>query len=67
MRVSRLQNALTRLGDAMREVNAAIEQMRKEHDPLASHISFHVALPEHVRHEEPQTAHLQISCEHLCR
>jgi hypothetical protein len=26
------------LGDAMREVNAAIEEMRREHDPLASHI-----------------------------
>ena len=25
-------------GDAMREVNTAIEEMRREHDPLASHI-----------------------------
>ena len=38
MRPSRLQNALTALGDAMREVNAAIEEMRREHDPLASQI-----------------------------
>jgi hypothetical protein len=38
MRPSRLQNALAALGDAMREVNAAIEEMRGEHDPLASHI-----------------------------
>ena len=38
MRPNRLQNALTALGDAMREVNAAIEEMRREHDPLASHI-----------------------------
>ena len=38
MRPNRLQNALTALGDAMREVNAAIEEMRSEHDPLASHI-----------------------------
>jgi len=38
MRVNRLQNALAALGDAMREVNAAIEEMRSEHDPLASHI-----------------------------
>jgi len=38
MRPSRLQNALTALGDAMREVNATIEEMRAEHDPLASHI-----------------------------
>ena len=38
MRPNRLQNALTALGDAMREVNAAIEEMREEHDPLASHI-----------------------------
>ena len=26
------------LGNAMREVNAAIEEMRREHDPLAVHI-----------------------------
>ena len=38
MRPNRLQNALAALGDAMREVNAAIEEMRSEHDPLASHI-----------------------------
>jgi len=38
MRANRLQNALSALGAAMREVNAAIEEMRKEHDPLASHI-----------------------------
>jgi hypothetical protein len=38
MRPNRLQNALATLGDAMREVNAAIEEMRREHDPLASHI-----------------------------
>jgi hypothetical protein len=38
MRANRLQNALASLGDAMREVNAAIEEMRREHDPLASHI-----------------------------
>ena len=38
MRPNRLRNPLTALGDAMREVNAAIEEMRREHDPLASHI-----------------------------
>ena len=38
MRPNRLQDALKALGDAMREVNAAIEEMRREHDPLASHI-----------------------------
>jgi hypothetical protein len=38
MRPNRLQNALASLGDAIREVNAAIEEMRREHDPLASHI-----------------------------
>ena len=38
MRPNRLQNALVALGEAMREVNAAIEEMRGEHDPLASHI-----------------------------
>jgi hypothetical protein len=38
MRPNRLLNALVALGDAMREVNAAIEDMQREHDPLASHI-----------------------------
>ena len=38
MRPNRLQNALSALGDAMREVNAAIGEMRRDHDPLASHI-----------------------------
>ena len=38
MHPNRLQNALAALGDAMREVNAAIEEMRKDHDPLAVHI-----------------------------
>ena len=38
MRPKRLQGALTALGDAMREVNAAIEEMQRDHDPLASHI-----------------------------
>ena len=38
VRPNRLQNALAALGDAMGEVNAAIEEMRREHDPLASHI-----------------------------
>ena len=33
-----LQNALAALDEAIREVNAAIEEMRSEHDPLASHI-----------------------------
>jgi hypothetical protein len=38
LRPNRLQNALAALSDAMREVNAAVEEMRSEHDPLASHI-----------------------------
>jgi len=38
MRPNRLQNALAALGDAMREVNAAIEERQEEHDPLAPHI-----------------------------
>ena len=37
-RPNRLQNALAALADSMREVNSAIEEMRSEHDPLASHI-----------------------------
>jgi hypothetical protein len=36
MRPNRLENALAALGEAMREVNAAIEEMRAKHDPLAS-------------------------------
>jgi hypothetical protein len=39
MRPNRLQNALAALGAAISETNAAIEEMRREHDPLASHIS----------------------------
>ena len=31
-------NNVATLGDAMREINAAIEEMRREHDPLALHI-----------------------------
>jgi hypothetical protein len=38
MRPNRLQDALAALGGSMREVNAAIDEMRREHDPLASHI-----------------------------
>ena len=38
MRTNRLQNARAALDDAMREVNAAIEEMRREYDPLASNI-----------------------------
>lgn len=38
MRPNRLQNALAALSDAIGEVNAAIEEMREEHDPLAVHI-----------------------------
>jgi hypothetical protein len=34
MRPNRLQNALAALGDAISKVNAAIEEMRREHDPL---------------------------------
>lgn len=38
VRSSRLQNALTNLGEAIREVEAALEETRAEHDPLALHI-----------------------------
>ena len=47
MRPNRLQNALAAFGDAMREVNAAIEEMRREHDPLAvPHLRFTSELSE---------------------
>ncbi len=38
MQVSQLQNALKRLGEALRETESVLEKMRAEHDPLASHI-----------------------------
>ena len=38
VRSSRLQNALNTLGEAIREVEAALEETRAEHDPLALHI-----------------------------
>ncbi len=34
----RLQTALESLSQAIREVDAALEEMRSEHDPLAVHI-----------------------------
>ncbi len=38
MRSTRLQDALERLTEAMHEVDAALEEIRAEHDPLALHI-----------------------------
>ena len=38
MRSTRLQNALKSLSDAIREVDAAIEETRADHDALALHI-----------------------------
>ncbi len=38
MRVGRLQAALAQLNAAMREVDAVLQEMRAEHDPLAVHI-----------------------------
>ena len=38
MRPNRLQDALAALGEAIHEVNAAIDEMRREHDALASDI-----------------------------
>jgi hypothetical protein len=38
MHPNRLQNALVALGEAIRETNAAIEEVRQEQDALASHI-----------------------------
>jgi hypothetical protein len=38
MRPNRLQEALAALGEAIHEVNAAVDEMRREHDALASHI-----------------------------
>ena len=38
MQANRLQNALKTLSEAIEGVNAAVEEMRSEHDSLASHI-----------------------------
>ena len=38
MRSRQLHDALEKLTKAMREVEAVVETMRAEHDPLASHI-----------------------------
>ena len=38
MHASRLNDALQALTVAIRQVEAAVEEMRAEHDPLASHI-----------------------------
>jgi len=38
VRSNRLQNALTNLAVAIREVDAALEETRAAHDPLALHI-----------------------------
>ena len=38
MRAVRLQDALRRLSDAIRDVESELAAMKAEHDPLASHI-----------------------------
>lgn len=38
MGANRLQNALRNLGAALREAEAALDEMREESDPLALHI-----------------------------
>jgi hypothetical protein len=38
MRSVRLQNALQRLSEAIRDVESELAAMKAEHDPLASHI-----------------------------
>ncbi len=38
MRAARLQTALERLSEAIREVEQAVADMRANHDPLAVHI-----------------------------
>jgi hypothetical protein len=56
MRPNRLQNALTALGDAMREVNAAIDEMRRGPRSVGvAHFCFVPELETHARHQEGQT------------
>jgi hypothetical protein len=38
VQANRLQKALKTLSEAIEGVNAAVEEMRSEHDPLASHV-----------------------------
>jgi hypothetical protein len=38
MQANQLQNALTKLEEAVRETESVLKIMRAEHDPLASHI-----------------------------
>ena len=38
MGANRLQDALSKLRDVVREVEVALDEMRAEHDPLAVHI-----------------------------
>ena len=57
MRSRQLHDALEKLTKAIREVEAVVETMRAEHDPLASHISFHAAItgtPTTQRREAPR-------------
>jgi hypothetical protein len=59
MRANRLQNALPALGDAMREMNVVIEEMRAGHDPLAATFSSRAALAKTSR--TPRAANGTIS------
>jgi len=46
MRSWQLHDAFTELTKAIREVEAVVETMRCEHDPLASHLRFTPPLSE---------------------
>jgi hypothetical protein len=61
--------ALAALGDAMREMNAAIEEMLAEHDPLAAHIFVSRRLYQNMSDTKSSKRHhlsAQLSCQQAC-
>ncbi len=56
MGTHRLQEALKQLREAIRAVDAVIDEMRAEHDALALHVSSLDALPAEQGYEEWETA-----------
>ena len=56
MHSRQFHDALEKLINAIREVEALVETMRAEHDPLASHIFILPPLPELVRYQEREAA-----------
>ena len=56
MHSRQFHDALEKLIKAIREVEAVVETMRAEHDPLASHILCLAPLPEVTGYQERKAA-----------